>query len=239
MTAHVAIVLVSHSGALASGVVEVAGQMAPDVALVGVGGTDDGGVGTSFDRVGDAVQAELAAGRDVLVLGDLGSAMLTVESVLDLLEGDDAARVRLADAPFVEGAVAAAVTAQGGGDLLAVVASALHAATTFAEPSSALSSRSEEAAEPASDGSAPVVERTVTVRNALGLHARPAAVLARLVAGLDVALLVDGVNGASVLELMKLGATGGDVLSVRATGADAQHAVDAVAEMVEGGFGEL
>jgi PTS hybrid protein len=78
----------------------------------------------------------------------------------------------------------------------------------------------------------------VTVRNALGLHARPAAVLARTVSELDATLLVDGVDGASVLELMKLGATGGRVLSLQATGPDAQRAVDAVAEVVESGFGE-
>ncbi|MEP7764960.1 dihydroxyacetone kinase phosphoryl donor subunit DhaM [Sanguibacter sp. 25GB23B1] len=231
MTAHVALVLVSHSHALATGAVELAEQMAPDVDLVAVGGLPDGGVGTNFERVADAVRDELAAGRDVVLLADLGSAMLTVDSVLELLEDEGAERALLADAPFVEGAVAAAVTAQGGGDLAAVLASAERAGTTFAP-------RAVETRAPSTDASAGTATRTVTVRNALGLHARPAAVLARIVSELDATLLVDGVDGASVLELMKLGATGGRVLSLQATGADAQRAVDAVAEVVESGFGE-
>ena len=62
-----------------------------------------------------------AAGHDVAILTDLGSATMTVEAVLDLLDEDEAAHVRLSDGPLVEGAVAAAVTAQVGGDLDAVV----------------------------------------------------------------------------------------------------------------------
>ena len=70
-------------------------------------------------------------GRSAVVLTDLGSAVLTAESVLDLLDEEVAARVRIADAPFVEGAVAAAVTAHGGADLATVLASAVHAGSTF------------------------------------------------------------------------------------------------------------
>jgi PTS hybrid protein len=73
----------------------------------------------------------------------------------------------------------------------------------------------------------------------LGLHARPAAVLARLIAGYDASVTIDGVNGASVLELMKLGATGGQQLSVTADGTQAREALDAVVGAVEGGFGEV
>ena len=233
MSAPVALVLVSHSHLLALGTLELAQQMAPEVEIVAVGGLPTGELGTSFDRVGDAVRVELGAGRSVVVLADLGSAMLTVDSVIELLEDDEAARVRLADAPFVEGAVAAAVTAQGGGALGAVLASAERAGTLFAEGASA--------AGPAAAGaeSGTTVVRTVTLRNALGLHARPAAVLARLVAGFDATVRVDGVDGASVLELMKLGATGGRELTVQAAGPEAQRAVDAVAQAVEGAFGEV
>lgn len=231
MTARVALVLVSHSHALATGTVELAEQMAPDVELVAVGGLPDGGIGTSFDRVASAVGDALAAGKDVVLLADLGSAMLTVDSALELIEDEGPARALLADAPFVEGAVAAAVTAQGGGDLAAVLASAERAGATFAP-------RRDEDAASRADAGAATATRTATVRNALGLHARPAAVLARIVSELDATVLVDGVDGASVLELMKLGATGGRVVSLQATGPDAQRAVDAVAEVVESGFGE-
>jgi PTS hybrid protein len=79
----------------------------------------------------------------------------------------------------------------------------------------------------------------VTLRNRLGLHARPAAILARLMAGFDAAVEVDGVNAASVLELMKLGAAGGRELDVRVRGPQRAEALAALIEAVEGGFGEV
>ena len=79
----VALVIVSHSAQLAAGLVELASQMAKDVELRAAGGTDDGRIGTSFDKVNDAVTELRAAGHDVAVLTDLGSATMTVESVLD------------------------------------------------------------------------------------------------------------------------------------------------------------
>ena len=118
----VALVIVSHSVKLAEGVGELAEQMAKDGQLRAAGGTDDGRIGTSFDKVNDAVTELRAAGHDVAILTDLGSATMTVESVLDMLDDDETAHVRFASGPLVEGAVAAAVTAQVGGDLDAVVA---------------------------------------------------------------------------------------------------------------------
>jgi PTS hybrid protein len=248
MTARVALLLVSHSAELARGTAELAGQMAPDVLVRGVGGGPDGGLGTSLD----AVQKELATlltalsdgaaegrsapggGGGVVVLGDLGSSVLTVEAVLEL---DDslAEHVVLARAPFVEGAVAAAVTAHGGADLSAVLESANASAAMFAAIEAAQS------AEPGgtpSDGESPS-SRTVTVRNPLGLHARPAALVSRKVAELGAAVTIDGVDASSVLQLMALGATQGRELRVEATGERAAEAVATVVEMIDGGFGEV
>lgn len=233
----VALVLVSHSRALAEGAVELAAQMAPRVTLLAAGGDGAGGLGTSFEAVEHAVTAATADGRSAVVLTDLGSAVLTTESVLDLLDDHVAARVRIADAPFVEGAVAAAVTADGGADLAGVLEAAERAGATFGGP----------AALPVSDQPATVeapatsdeLARTVTLRNRLGLHARPAAILARLMAGFDAAVEVDGVNAASVLELMKLGAAGGRELDVRVWGSQRAEALAALVEVVEGGFGEV
>ncbi len=118
----VALVIVSHSANLAAGVVELAAQMAKDVQMRAAGGTEDGRIGTSFDLVNDAVSELRTAGHDVAILSDLGSATMTVESVLDFLDSDEAVHVRFVDGPLVEGAVAAAVTAQVGGDLAEVVA---------------------------------------------------------------------------------------------------------------------
>ncbi|HEX5333369.1 MAG TPA: dihydroxyacetone kinase phosphoryl donor subunit DhaM [Cellulomonas sp.] len=233
----VALVLVSHSRALAEGAVELAAQMAPRVTLLAAGGDGAGGLGTSFDAVESAVTAATADGRSAVVLTDLGSAVLTTESVLDLLDDDVAARVRIADAPFVEGAVAAAVTADGGADLAGVLASAEGAGATFAGSASAAGVDDAPAVE--ASAARDELAATVTLRNRLGLHARPAAILARLMAGFDAVVVVDGVNAASVLELMTLGAVGGHELDVRVSGPQRAEALAALVEAVEGGFGEV
>ncbi|MCR8672099.1 dihydroxyacetone kinase phosphoryl donor subunit DhaM, partial [Agrococcus sp. HG114] len=117
----VGLAIVSHSQRLAEGVREVAAQMAPGVAIVAAGGTDDGGIGTSFDRVQRSL-VEADSGDGVVVLCDLGSAVLTARTALDFAEA--AERIRIADAPLVEGAVAAAVAAEGGAALERVLADA-------------------------------------------------------------------------------------------------------------------
>jgi len=119
MAGNVGIVLVSHSAPLAEGTAELAGQVGGgDVIIATAGGTDDGRIGTSIGKIQRAI--ELAdGGAGVLILPDLGSSVLTVRALL--AEPDDLpGQVVMADAPFVEGAVAAAVTAAGGGDLVAV-----------------------------------------------------------------------------------------------------------------------
>jgi phosphoenolpyruvate---glycerone phosphotransferase subunit DhaM len=118
----VGIVLVSHSARLAEGAADLAAQVSGGtVTVAAAGGTDDGGLGTSAAKVERAVR-RADAGAGVLVLADLGSAVLTVRALLgDALPGS---AVALADAPFVEGAVAATVTAASGADLTAVAKAA-------------------------------------------------------------------------------------------------------------------
>ena len=233
MSARVALVLVSHSAQVAAGTAEIAGQMAPDVMLLPAGGID-GGIGTSVDLVMESVERGLAEFPDdaggVVVLTDLGSAVLTTDLVLEMVDPE---RVRVPAAPFVEGAVSAAVAAQQGGDLAAVESAALEAGRQYAagpEPEA----ETREAG--ASDGA---VTRRVTLRNPLGLHARTAAQVARAVADSGAPVTIDGADGASVLALMALGATGGHELTVSATGDAAQPAVDTVVALVETGFGEV
>jgi PTS hybrid protein len=239
VTAPVALVLVSHSATLAEGARELAAQMAPEVLILAAGGDGAGGLGTSFDLVEQALTEATADGRSAVVLTDLGSAVLTTESVLDLLDEEVAARVHLADAPFVEAAVAAGVTAAGGAPVGEVLGAAVAAGAGFPHALGAGE------VEPAGEGVPHQGDRTgvitahVLVRNPLGLHARPAAVLARMMAGFDAAVQVDGVNGASVLELMQLGATQGRTLEVSASGPQARVAVDAFVGAVEEGFGEV
>ncbi|MEU8580061.1 dihydroxyacetone kinase phosphoryl donor subunit DhaM [Streptomyces abikoensis] len=117
----VGVVLVSHSKAVAESTAALAKALfgAGDPAPVApAGGLPDGGVGTSAELVRRAV-ARVDEGAGAVVLCDMGSAVLTVKELLDAGELGDA---RIADAPFVEGAVAAVVTASAGGDLAAVLA---------------------------------------------------------------------------------------------------------------------
>jgi phosphoenolpyruvate---glycerone phosphotransferase subunit DhaM len=120
----VGIVIVSHSRDIAAGAATLARQMAgPDVRIEAAGGDVDGGLGTDGARVRAALD-RAESGDGVVILGDLGSAILTVRAVLD---GDDdgaSDRARLADAPLVEGVVAAAVAASAGMDLEFVVRAA-------------------------------------------------------------------------------------------------------------------
>ena len=123
LDARVGIVLVSHSAALAQGAAELAAQISGGtVAIIPAGGTDDGGLGTSSAKVERAVKLA-DGGAGVLILPDLGSAVLTVRVLLSE-SGDLPAPVELADAPFVEGVVAATVAAAGGADIMAVRAAA-------------------------------------------------------------------------------------------------------------------
>ncbi|GHF56674.1 PTS-dependent dihydroxyacetone kinase phosphotransferase subunit DhaM [Streptomyces thermodiastaticus] len=121
----VGIVLVSHSAEVAASVAELAKSLAGGAAPVPVvpaGGREDGGVGTSSELVA-AAAASADRGAGVAVLTDLGSAVLTVKALL--AEGDELPKdTRLVDAPFVEGAVAAVVTAATGAGLDAVEAAA-------------------------------------------------------------------------------------------------------------------
>jgi phosphoenolpyruvate---glycerone phosphotransferase subunit DhaM len=119
----VGIVLVSHSAALAEGAAELAGQISGGTVIIATaGGTDDGGIGTSIAKVQRALAAA-DAGAGVVILPDLGSSVLTVRALLSEAE-DLPEPVAIADAPFVEGAVAATVTAATGGDVKAVLSAA-------------------------------------------------------------------------------------------------------------------
>ena len=117
----VGVVLVSHSALLAEGLAELLRTLAGDeVEIVAAGGGPDGDLGTDGDRVANAFAAA-DSGDGAIVLVDLGSAILTVNAVLSEEPG---LNVTLADAPLVEGGVAAAVTASTGATLEQVVEAA-------------------------------------------------------------------------------------------------------------------
>jgi phosphoenolpyruvate---glycerone phosphotransferase subunit DhaM len=229
----VGLVVVSHSAGLAAGVVEVAAQMAPDVTAVAAGGTAEGGIGTDFEAVAAAIE-RADGGAGVVVLYDLGSARMVAEMAVEMADN-----ARLADGPLVEGAVAAAVSAQGGAD----VAEVAHAAEDAAGVPGSTAPEAEVPVAGAVDaaGTRPS-EVTVTLTNEVGLHARPAAVVARAMTGFDAVVTVHfkdaAVDGRSVLALMALGARGGDQVRVSAVGPQAAEALRTFQELAEGNFGE-
>lgn len=219
----VGLVIVSHSARLAAGVIELAGQMAPGVPMIAAGGLPDGGLGTDFGAVTSAL-ADADAGSGVVVLFDLGSAQMTADMAVEALA--DPSRAVVAQAPLVEGAVAAAVAAAGGASLAAVAAAA-----TGAEPESAPESRP-----------GPARETDIVLGNDVGLHARPAALLARTLTGLTADVTVrfgdHEADARSVLALLGLGARKGDRLTVSARGADAEEALSRIERLADDNFAE-
>ncbi len=112
----VTLVLVSHSATIARGVAELVGQVAgPEVSIVAVGGAGDGSLGTDGAQVLRALR-QAAAGAGAVVLMDIGSSVLAVRAALGELTPEELAVLHAADAPLVEGAIAAGVTASTGAD---------------------------------------------------------------------------------------------------------------------------
>ena len=228
----VSIVVVSHSEKIADGAVELAAQMAPDVVIVAAGGTSDGRIGTSLEKVLAAL--DQAAGSDgAVILTDLGSAVMTAESALEF--ANSPAGVVLADAPLVEGLVAAAVAAQGGADLQAVK----RAAETAGGPPRRTDVPPQQVVEEGSvTGQGPACTGEFELINQAGMHARPAAKIAGGLSSLDAEVTINGVDGTSMTSLMTLAAGKGSLLHVEAWGVDAERAVNYVGGLVQAGFGE-
>ena len=125
----VGLVIVSHSTKNAEGVVEIAAQMAgSELKLVAAGGLPNGEIGTDAVRISRAI-AEADTGDGVVVLADLGSAVLSTETAMEFLTEEAQSRVRIADAPIVEGAVSAAIQATIGSPLEKVADAAERAHT--------------------------------------------------------------------------------------------------------------
>ena len=234
----VGVVFVSHSSKIAEGLVELARQMAPTARLIAAGGTDAEGIGTSFEKVSAGISsAETGAG--VVVLCDLGSAILTAETARDFLDDADRDRVVIVDAPLVEGGVAAAVAAEAGENLAVVVTAALSANSNPLAPAQASEGQpsSNQETAPSAD-EATGYTRTVTLINADGLHARPAADFVKLATTFPVKITVNGKDAKSLLGIMALGLTRGRAVEIRTADADGRAAVDALAALIESGFGE-
>ncbi|MCR4405701.1 MAG: phosphoenolpyruvate--protein phosphotransferase [Anaerolineae bacterium] len=241
----VGIVVVAHSQELAQGVCALASQMSAraDLPIAAAGGLEDGSLGTSFDRIQQAVDA-VYSDDGVLVLMDLGSAVMTTQMLLEMLSPERRERIRLSNAPLVEGAIAAAVAASLGDDLDKVQ----HAAETAMElpkiPQEAPLAPPMEAA-PAPAGPSRSVE--LIVPNPVGLHARPAALFVQTAVQFKSKITVQNVSqnrqpvdAKSMMQVASQGtARQGERIRIVAQGDDADEAIAALRALVEAGFGEM
>ena len=244
----VGLVLVSHSRALAQALVEFVRQMAPaevPIAIAAGIGEDSGEFGTDASQIAEAIQSVFSP-QGVIVLMDLGSAILSAELALELLPGEVRSRVALCAAPFVEGAMAAGVLAGSGADL----------ATVSREAGKALFPKSDhfpvEIPEQETEAAAPIgrvaeTRQTIalTLNNLHGLHARPAARFVQMARAFDADVQVTNltkdkgpVNACSLNALMTLGAVKGDRIAITASGSQASAALEALTTLVRQGFPE-
>jgi len=244
----VGIIIVAHSEQLAAGVCEVALQMAggENIPVIPAGGTEDGRLGTSLDKVLNALQQILGQGYSALVLADLGSSIMVAEMALEYLPPEWREQVRLANAPLVEGALAAVVAASGGEGLEAVQ----YAAEQAARVSKILGPSPEIAPAPfipEEIAEAPEESVELLVPNPTGLHARPAARFVQTAMQFRAHITVQNVsqrrppvNAKSMVEVASGGtAWQGERIRIVARGEDAKAAIQTLKMLVESGFGEL
>lgn len=238
----IGIVVVSHSHALAQAAVGLASEMVPEdgrPAIAVAAGLDETTFGTDAVAVAEAIAA-VASEDGVLVLMDLGSAVLSAEMALEFVDPDVAAGVRLTSAPLVEGLVAAVVTAATGADLAGCEAEALRGLVGKREH---LGEADAAPAEPVGPAGAFARERDVTITNPHGLHARPAAALVAGLREFDARVVLRTASGreasaASVTGLAALGLAQGQTVRALADGPDADAALERVAELAASQFGE-
>jgi phosphoenolpyruvate-protein phosphotransferase/dihydroxyacetone kinase phosphotransfer subunit len=244
----VGLVIVSHSAQLAAGVAELAGQMAQGkTPIAAAGGAGEDTLGTSVDKIIAAIQS--VSGSDgVLVLLDLGSAILSAEMALEMLDEDDQrGPIRLSFAPLVEGAVTAALEASLGRSLVEVQQAAEKTASV--EQLRQLKPLNPVDDEP--DLTVPEIvapemlsslETQLTLTNPTGLHARPASLFVQTAARYQANIRAAGhgkeADATSVIGILSLGMRQGDIITLRASGLEAQEAIDALSELVRVNFHE-
>lgn len=234
----VSLLIISHSAHIARGVKELADQMVQGrVAIAATGGTLEGDLGTSPDMIVQALDT-VRSSDGVLVLVDLGSALMSAEMALE----NSGLPYIISHAPIVEGALVAAVQASAGAGLEQIAAAADRALEAKGPPA-------ERAAPPPPEAppAAPQTpEAILTVDHPAGLHMRPATLFVRTAADFTSRLRVrnldrpdrPAVDAKSMIGVMKLGVSQGHRIHVTAEGDDAQAALDALARLVAGGFVE-
>ena len=242
----VGLVLVSHSRALVEGAAQlVQGMSTADIPVAISGGAGEGRkeLGTDPTEIMEAIQ-QVDSDDGVLVLMDLGSAILSAETALEFLEGTLAGPVRLVPAPLVEGALSAAVQIAVGADLETTVAEALDSLAPKREQLGATPNAAAANA-PSTPAGEAYQQETYRVDTEHGIHARPAAELVRTIGRFEAEAEVrrvgdpgHWVNGRSLNRIATLQVRCGDSFEVRARGPEAGNLLAAVRKLVRAHFGE-
>jgi phosphocarrier protein FPr len=247
----VGLVLVSHSHEVAEGVAALARQMGgADLPMATAGGLDGAGdehpIGTDAARIVAAIE-RVWSEDGVLVLMDLGSAVLSAEMALEFLDPDRRGKVRLSGAPFVEGAISAAVAAKLGRPLDGVADEALGglAGKTAHLEDDHDRAGGDRTATATEEPAGPEVRLPIVIDLPHGLHARPAARLVQTAGAFDadvrVVNLTAGrgpVSARSLNAVATLGVTVGQRIEVVARGPQATLAIDAVRALADRRFDE-
>lgn len=243
----IGIVIVSHSKQLALGVRELAAQMVQDqVPMAVAAGIEDpeNPLGTDPIQVYEAI-ASVFSDDGVLVLMDLGSALLSAEMAIEFLSEAQQQKVHLCEAPLVEGAIAAVVAAASGRDIHQVMAEARGALQAKATQLGVVSKPLSVVTSTTTNIESPTPEIRLIMSNRLGLHARPAAQFVATVARFKSQILVQNltrntelVRGDSINQVTTLGVRQGHELVITATGSDANEALAALQALFANNFGE-
>lgn len=252
----ISVVVVSHSHALAQAAVQLAREMVPEGSgprLAVAAGLDETTLGTDAAAIAAALE-EVDSPDGVLVLVDLGSALLSTEMALEFVDPELAARVKISAAPLVEGLVAAVVSAASGAGLDAVNREACRGLAAKQAQLGVVPAPGDGPAAAADHAAGEGEEAGRTSDDALewrhvldlthGLHARPAGALVSALTGLDaeVTLRIAGrensVDAASITQVQTLGARCGDELVAELRGPDAELARRALDELARASFGE-
>lgn len=242
---NVGLVAVSHSAPLAAAARDLALDMGRDAVIVAAGGAD-GGFGTSAELISAAIE-EADGGAGVVVLVDLGSAVMSTEMALEFIDPDLAERTTVVPAPLVEGLVVAAVAAGAGASREDVAREAMGALAAKQADIPYADAAGDAMGAGGVDDDGPDtrewISRTYVVDDPAGLHARPAGALVAAVAPFDAEVRVSHVgNGRgpvvarSMTSLISLGVLEGDEVLVQATGPEAEAALDAVGELAQRGW---
>jgi phosphocarrier protein FPr len=244
----VGIVIVSHSKQLALGVREIAVQMVQGkVSLAVAAGIDDlvNPLGTDVMQVYEAI-ASVYSEDGVIVLMDLGSALMSAEMAIEFLPPEQQEKVKLCAAPLVEGTITAAVAAAAGKNLQEVITEAQGALTSkinqlhlIDDTSSVIINQFPNQVETNTQ------EIRIKIRNRLGLHARPAAQFVGTASRFQSQIKVQNltrntelVRGDSINQVATLGVRQGDELLITATGVDAEAALRDLQALIINNFGE-